>query len=489
MVIVMTVAACFRPPLPPSTAENLPPETHVALFYHPDTTLSPGDYWVYKGDTTWVNDTLLMGLDTTVSVQEVHWWGDDPDGDVIGYYYRWSYMDEPVFTEDESAIFYLPLRTQFDIYSFHVQAVDNDSLVDPSPAVASFPVFNSPPVVEWKLNSLPITARTEDSLHISFQHHSFFWDISDIDGDETITSIFYALDDTSSWNVLDGDQREVMITNIPAGKHRIFLKVKDIAGAESNVISFPDPNDDESKILTWKVVEPVGDILIVNDFAGDQVAYSHQNLYTGIFDGLVGSDAYTVWEIGSNTVNSANIIPYATADIEQNLSTFSKVFWFTFRGFNSLDDASLALTRFVADGGILFMDNAQKVATGSRPDTAWTFTSIDTVYQYSPTGRIYGGVNIEAEWGDPVLDAQLDLQVSSTLADKLYAIEPGPGSTLRYHFEHDSLNTSDYTGMPTVMIETPIEDGICYYMSIPLYYLNGNDNLDDLFTHIFRLNE
>ncbi len=490
-VVLLSLVACslFHPPLPPSTAENLPPETHISFFYHPDTTLGPGDYWINNGDTTWVLDTLILGLDTTVSVQEVHWWGDNPDGNVIGYYYRWSYMDTAIFTQDESAIFYLPLRTQFDIYSLHVQAMDNDSLIDPSAAVVSFPIFNSPPEVEWKLNSLPISTRTEDSLHYSFTHHSFFWDISDIDGQQTVTDIYYAVDDTTNWQWLDGEERQVMITDIPAGKHRFYLKVKDIAGAESNIISFPDPNNDDSMIKSWIVKEPIGEVLIVNDFAGDQVAYEHQNLYKGVFDGIVGSSGYSVWEIGGASTNTANIIPYSPEDIELNLSTFSKVFWFTFRGSNSLNDASLALTHFVRDGGTLFMDNAQKVATGSRPDTIWTFTDIDTVYQYSRTGRIYTGVNIEGNWDDTTLNNDLELQVSSTLADKLYAIEPGSTSTLRYFFEHDSLNTSDYTGTPPVMIETPIGTGKCYYMSVPLYYLNGNNNLDDLFRHVFGINE
>lgn len=491
--VLLTLVACqlFHPPLPPSTAQNLPPETHISFFFNPDTTLGPGDFWINNGDTVYVEegDSLIIGLDTTVSVQEVHWWGDDPDGDVIGYQYRWSYMDEWEFTQDEKALFYLPLRTQFDIYSFQVRAMDNDSLIDPTPAITSFPVFNSPPEVEWKLNSLPISTRTEDSVHYSFTHHSFYWDISDIDGQETITDIYYALDDTTVWDSLDGTEREVMLTDLAPGEHQVFIKVKDIAGAESNIIRFPDPDSDDSKVLTWRVKEPIGDILIVNDFAGDQVNYDHQNLYTGIFDGMVGSDGYSTWEIGSNSTNTANTVPFSSEDIELNLSTFSKVFWFTFRGSNSLNDASLALTRFVADGGTLFMDNAQKVATGSRPDTIWTFTDIDTVYQYSPTGRIYSGVNIEPDWGDTTLNSALQLKVSSTLADKLYAIEPGGSSTLRYFFEHDSLNTSDYSGTPPVMIETPIGDGVCYYMSIPLYYLNGNDNLDDLFNHIFELDE
>ncbi|MEA2076883.1 MAG: hypothetical protein U9O95_02580, partial [Candidatus Marinimicrobia bacterium] len=461
--LLLTLAACqlFHPPLPPSTAHNLPPETHVSFFYHPDTTLGPGDYWLNNGDTVWVQDTLVMGLDTTISVQEVHWWGDDPDGDVIGYYYRWSYMDEAVFTQDESAIFYLPLRTQFDIYSLHVQAMDNDSLIDSSPAIASFPVLNSPPQVEWKLNSLPLSTRTEDSLHYSFTHHSFFWDISDIDGQETVTDIYYSVDDTTTWQHIDGNEREIMLRDLTPGKHRLYLKVKDIAGAESNTISFPDPNSDDSKITSWIVKEPMGNILIVNDFPGDQVAYSHQNLYSGIFTGIVGTEGFSIWEIGGASTNTANIIPYSPEDIELNLSTFSKVFWYTFRGSNSLNEASLALTRFVADGGTLFMDNAQKVATNSRPDTIWTFTDIDTVYQYSPTGRIYSGVNIEGNWGDTTVNNDLQLKVSSTIADKLYAIVPGSTSTLRYFFEHDSLNTSDYTGTPPIMIETPIGTGKC----------------------------
>jgi len=498
VVVLLSLGACnlFHPPLPPSTTENLPPETHISFFYHPDTTLGPGDYWVNKGDTTWVLDTLVMGLDTTVSVQEVHWWGDDPDGNVIGYYYRWSYMDSAIFTQNESAIFYLPLRTQFDIYSFHVQAVDNDSLMDPTAAIASFPVFNSPPEVEWKLNSLPTSTRTEDSLHYSFTHHSFFWDISDIDGQETVTDIYYAIDDTSSWQWLDGEERQVMLTDLSEGKHKLYLKVKDIAGAESDVITFPDPNSDDSKIMTWQVKEPIGDILIVNDYASDQVNYTEQNFYTGIMDGLVGTSGYSIWEIGGATTNTANTIPYSTEDIENNLSTFSKVFWFTFRGSNSLDDASLALTRFVADGGILFMDNAQKVATGSRPDTAWTFVNIDSVYAFNPSGRLSAGINVLADWGDTSYDNSLELKLSKGLADRLYAIMPSSTSSLRYFFEHDSLVAPDprtglppYTGTPPIMIETPINNGLCYYMSVPLSYLNGNNNLDDLFKHVFEINE
>ncbi|MDD3716685.1 MAG: hypothetical protein PHX07_05000 [Candidatus Marinimicrobia bacterium] len=483
MLILPSACGLFHPKLPDPTSQNLPPETHITFFIYPDTTLGPGDYWLNDGDTVQVTDSLVLGLDTTISVQKVHWWGDDPDGDVIGYWVRWSYMDTAVFTTEESAVFYLPLRTQFDIYSLFVAAVDNDSLSDPTPAVLSFPVFNSPPSVEWKLNSLPQSTRLQDSVHYSFTHHSFFWDVRDIDGLETVTDVFYALDDTSDWRHLPGEQRDVMLTDIPPGPHRFYLKVRDIAGAESEIIRFPDPQSEDSKIRRWEVKEPLGDILIVNDYQNDQLVYQHQNLYSGIIESLVGTEGYSVWEIGGASTNTANTIPYSPEDIERNLSSFSRVFWYTFRGENSINASALALTRFVAQGGLLFMNNAST----ALPDTSWNFTDIASVYRYSPTGRIYPGVNILADWGDPGLDSLLKLKVSMTLADRLYALNPGPTSTLRYFFEHDSLNTSDYTGMPPVMVETPVNEGKCYFLSVPLYYLNGNNNLDELFKHIFEL--
>ncbi|HAE87313.1 TPA: hypothetical protein DCG86_04740 [Candidatus Marinimicrobia bacterium] len=476
----------FTPDIPESTYTNLPPETHISMIYHPDTILTAGDYWINDGDTIWVeeNDSLILGLDTTVSVKEVFWWGDDPDGEVIGYYYQWSFMSEPEFTHEESDTFYLPLRSKFDIYSFKVWAVDNDSLEDSTPAVVSFPVYNSPPVLEWKLNSLPPVATTPNVVHQSFTHHSFFWDVYDLDGLETITAVYWALDDTSKWQRIDGNQRSIFLEDLEPGNHRIFFQAEDIAGAKSNVISFPDPDDDKIP-NTWKVIEPVGDYLIVNDYASDQLNYTHQNFYKEIFDNIIGSDQYSIWEIGDNVNNAHNSIPYSTQDIEYNLSYFKNVFWFTFRGENSINQSALALTRFVADGGVLFMNNAMK--GGTLADTTWSFTSIDTMYFFSKTGRVLPGTNIDAFWGDPVLDSTLALSLGSTLADRLWAIEPGKNAVIRYRFEDAGPNGQSYNGAPGIMTETRINEGICYYMTIPLYYCNGNENVDKLFKHVFEL--
>jgi hypothetical protein len=104
----------------------------------------------------------------TVYIQDVHWWGDDIDGEVIGYEYRW-FQDptEPgcpidtgwVFTVETSHEFHIPV-TQGIVrtHRVEVRAVDDDEAVDPTPSALSVPVTNSPPTVALRdKNDLPDT--------------------------------------------------------------------------------------------------------------------------------------------------------------------------------------------------------------------------------------------------------------------------------------------------------------------------------------------
>lgn len=70
------------------------------------------------------------GLDTTLSTQIVHWWGDDPDGQVTGYYYSWDFYqkekpDSFCWTTAEYDTFLVPIRQKYDAFNFIVKAVDN----------------------------------------------------------------------------------------------------------------------------------------------------------------------------------------------------------------------------------------------------------------------------------------------------------------------------------------------------------------------------
>jgi len=64
---------------------NQPPQTHLFLQVA-QTQISVSDT---LSDGTIVTRLYTAGLDTTPSRQIVHWWGDDPDGSVAGYYYQW----------------------------------------------------------------------------------------------------------------------------------------------------------------------------------------------------------------------------------------------------------------------------------------------------------------------------------------------------------------------------------------------------------------
>jgi len=74
VLIAAAMAVCLVLALAPGCAReenlaipNTPPETYIAIA-----------------------DTVR---NTTVYIQHLHWWGDDIDGEVIGYEYRW-FMDE-----------------------------------------------------------------------------------------------------------------------------------------------------------------------------------------------------------------------------------------------------------------------------------------------------------------------------------------------------------------------------------------------------------
>ncbi|MCK5685200.1 hypothetical protein KAJ27_13810 [bacterium] len=81
------------------------------------------------------NTTLFIqadssGIDTTFSTQFLNWWGVDSDGEVMGYYYQWSYLaaeypDSFIWTTAESDTFNLPIRQDVDDFWFKVKAVDN----------------------------------------------------------------------------------------------------------------------------------------------------------------------------------------------------------------------------------------------------------------------------------------------------------------------------------------------------------------------------
>ncbi len=474
---------------------NNPPETYFFIFFNSDTSVTQ--------DTTWdgtqaiiTKDTTITSLDTTVSRQEIYWWGDDHDGEVIGYYYQWSYMAEPVFTTAESGIFYVPIRQKYDRFEFFVQAVDNDSLIDPTPARMSFPVFNTRPNIDFRLNSNPdAPAGKPNVVAVTFPHRTFVWDATDPDGNETITSILWALDDTSEWNIITKsnnyltDQITLTATDgLSEGLHKFFIKAGDIAGAFSETIMFPDSTDDEVPNF-WKVKIPRGSVLLVNDYAQDQSEYTVQGFYENILKEVV-VDTYSVWEIGSTVNNLQNSLPYSTDDVEAYLSYFDKVIWFAHLGSPHISDAGLSITKYVKNGGKIFISNGNE----EIPDTTWTFTNIDSVYRLNPGGRLLMGIEIEAHFvEDEEINQNLTLNNHQLIGNRVSALVPGTeeGVDNVFTMQHPDSTTVfvPYLGTPSVCVryKPGYIDGESIYFSLPLHYCNGHDNVRYFLNYILNV--
>ncbi|MGE5400794.1 MAG: hypothetical protein ACM3S2_10345 [Ignavibacteriales bacterium] len=340
--------------------------------------------------------------DNDISKQQsrlmVHWWGDDPDGLVIGYYFTWDDIHW-TFTTKNDSLFALKIGASDVNYTFKVAAVDNggngvyDSsvvqngihfgaepfidqngdgkynpgeifydigLIDPKPANMKYPIKNSAPVVEFnKLTALPDT---------SYPIMTLGWDAEDIDGAETIVKINIALNDTTKFVTLPGNTRLVMLRmkdfNTPGAQteillnasesyilpeklsglklneyNKVYIQAEDISGAKSNFTVLP------SEAKKWYVKKPISKVLMIDD---SQVEDNASGFYKTIFNTMHGgalANKYEVWDINKNKV------PYDNVTFLETIKLFKYIYWYNTDNNPNLSLASAASRKFIDFGG------------------------------------------------------------------------------------------------------------------------------------------
>lgn len=390
ILFVLFFLALFQGCIKKKTSELIPnqrPETYIWLF--PDSSLNQ-----------------------STSNLHLHWWGVDPDGWVVGYVFSFDRKNW-FWTSKNDSVFKLRILGADTSYDFLVFAVDNtltmkfeegqgvkfidangngiwdegenfelvpNDCYDNTPSKLTFPIKNTPPVVEFAMTGEFFGTRF-DVPDTTFPIVSFQWNASDIDGDETISEFWVALNDTTNWVSVPSQFRFLTLLaenftqddtiadalvipsstqtlgRVPVrgtlkmrlnGNNIFYLKARDIAGAFSQAIRMP------SEGKTWFVKRPKGNLLIVADYG---VVDNSIKFYSSIFDTLVAGN-YDIWDlrVGSRYPRRGILVPpFPRVDFAEVLTKFYKyVFWVASDETN-FDIAAISLLKFRDQGGkVLF---------------------------------------------------------------------------------------------------------------------------------------
>ena len=475
-LLLLFLAGCTEQPSSPH--DNQPPETYMAL--QPD------------GE-----------LRRTTSKQNIHWWGDDPDGFIAGFFISFDEKDWH-FTSSNDSLFALKLSGTDTTYSFFVRAVDNQGnrrydengpygpepftdrngngkwdegepyvdlgLWDPTPASLDYPIENSPPVVEFSQGS--------DVPDTTFTVATFSWIGRDLDGDETILRYQYSLNDTtneSSWITLPRSTTFLTLhesDGLSEGDNVFYLRAIDIAGAQSRIIRMPDTSG------VWYVKKPKTDLLIVDDYGPVDASSS---FYNSIADTLFGgrfrnADVFDIKSGASSTVRGVNLPPYINPTFIETLKLFRYIIWYTDNN-PTLSVAQLALPQYQLSGRfILYTASFPESAIDPRGGIT-DFAPVDSLspesIRFVPMGVV---MEPDAESPDYAPIVRDNGGVPVAFIRELYK---KINAKNMYRFEEKS----NWEGRPVVAVRSGDRRFVLF--GVPLHRFNGSNNVGDLIFRIF----
>jgi hypothetical protein len=473
---------------------------------------------------------LFLYPDSTINQQpsrlNVHWWGDDPDGVIVGFYFKWEGIDTGwTFTASNDSIFALPIGSSDTTYLFSVAAVDaggnnvydqsieqnginfgpepfidqngdgiynegepfyDIGLIDPTPAELLFPIKNTPPNIIWnELTVLPDT---------SFPVMTFKWDVTDLDGDESIRFIRIALNDTTNYVLLDGTVRlvtlrikdlndpnadmEILINGSDQNIHtellsglllddnnKIYLQAEDLSGARSEIISLPDSNE------TWYVKKPKGQLLIFDDLYGGSSDEEARIFYNQVFSTFGGGslagkfDQYDLFN---------QPLPFESVTLLETMKLFDYAFWYSASN-PRIDLLNIVTNKYLQTGGKIAFSMTFQDSSAEFPfdlSILQGFLPVDSVSSTLPF--LLSGADVLPS--EPT-SGYLPLKTTETISFVRTYVPNSFVSTKTY--ELSSTQLSGNIGFIT-------NDKILYFIGLPLHQCDGGDgNVDDMLEKVF----
>jgi hypothetical protein len=328
-----------------------------------------------------VNEINLPEGERLISQVNISWWGDDPDGYIVGYeiFIGEGHEDADAqwdYTTRTDSVFVLPIpEGELDAnVRFTVRAVDNQGARDPNPPSLVFPIRNSPPSISFINNELP-----PDS---TYKVASFGFRATDPDGDSNLNRIEIALNDTlseESWKTIPTgidlitlliddteaigtasvflgralNTSDIEFTNVNVdGDNELFIRTIDNAAAVSNIVGHE-----------WFVKKQTSKILFLNDYQGS-FSSDRATLHLGLLNSL-GITEIDYIDISDGDATGGRRVPLTSAfhnralgspTINLMFAQWDHIYWIS-NDLNRNIGYALELTiDFFANGGNMFIN-------------------------------------------------------------------------------------------------------------------------------------
>ena len=421
VISCLYLGSCSDPVNTPVTEQA--PNTYLTLF--PDSIIAPGS-----------------------TSKRISWWGDSPQGFVVGYRISFDGINWG-FTTKQDSTFFLSITGTDSTFRFYVAAVDNMGLIDPTPASNLYPVVNTPPTIAFNY-----TYTVPDTV---FPVVTVLWSANDADGNATIRNIFYSLNDTNHFRPLAGSLNQLTLTAdsglVLNGNNKIYIKAQDNAGAFSNTSVMPDSN------RTFYVKKNTARVLLIKDIPQGSELNNANAYYANAMDTV----KYDVLDIksygGSLTPKVINPMFIET------LKLFKVVIWSGGTGIASnvanfnLAQSSLPFYK-LAGGKVLFSSGF--TTQGNPNDLVDDFVPIDSTSS-CVVAIVLGNTFNPLQPGYPAL-------TSSGAVTGIRNIYFSGNMVPLYNY----VSTNACAGDNRFMVKDAAVNPKVIYSNIPLYQLNGN---------------
>ncbi|MBV6477786.1 MAG: hypothetical protein HGGPFJEG_00530 [Ignavibacteria bacterium] len=410
--------------------ENLPPDTYLSL--RPDSIIAPG-----------------------TTLKTIRWWGDDPDGFIKGYYISFDSLNWNYTTQNDST-FALHITGNDSTFRFYVAAIDEQDLIDPTPATNLYPVENSAPSVVFDAGTeIPDT---------TFPIATFKWTGSDTDGVANIKYYQWAINDTNNFRRIPGSVNLLTLTKdsglVTDADNIFYLRAEDDAGALSPVIRMPDTS------RHWHVRNNTSKILLIKDMPLSQFGIA--NSY---FESALDTISYDVLDIKSN--NGALIPKIVNPMFTETLKLFEIVIWSANQGNASTDNANFELGQnslpfYLQSGGKLFFTTGLPNAETQGQGTLINWAPIDSISSCT-IGFVSGNVSLINEDNSyPVLITT----PGGLFIQRVRGIKSTEPTRIIYRLPISTVCQTN----TVVAVKNSASNPNNILMTMPVYYINADVN-------------